>query len=133
MRIDLNCNSKVSGLIEEEPSQLRGMYNHCSLAPLEAFDLDDNDRKKKPREDEDEAKRQKRRNRRPLPPDGLGWGVQSAVNNGRCKRDRPPVSCERPQACPTLAPTDTKAKGRGRGANQGRKSNFHKIATVCSS
>ena len=32
------------------------MYNHCSLAPLEAFDLDDNDRKKKPREDEDEAK-----------------------------------------------------------------------------
>jgi len=21
------------------------MYNHCSLAPLEAFDLDDNDRK----------------------------------------------------------------------------------------
>ena len=38
------------------------MYNHCSLAPLEAFDLDDNDRKK-PRKDENEAKRQKRMQR----------------------------------------------------------------------
>ena len=38
------------------------MYNHCSLAPLEAFDLDDNDRKE-PREDPDEAKRQKRMQR----------------------------------------------------------------------
>ena len=65
-------------------------------------------------------------------PDGFGWGVQSAVNKTRCKPDRPPVSCERPQACPTLVPIDTKAKGRGRGANQGRKSDFHKIATVCS-
>ena len=36
--------------------------NHCSLAPLEAFDVDDNDRME-PREDPDEAKRQKRMQR----------------------------------------------------------------------
>ena len=37
-------------------------YNHCSLAPLEAFDLDDNSRKD-PRKDPNEAKRQKRMQR----------------------------------------------------------------------
>ena len=30
-------------------------YNHCSLAPLEAFDIDDNNRKD-PRKDPNEAK-----------------------------------------------------------------------------
>ena len=43
-------------------SQSSEAYNHCSLAPLEAFDLDDNSRKD-PRKDPNEAKRQKRMQR----------------------------------------------------------------------
>jgi len=43
-------------------SQSSEAYHHCSLAPLEAFDLDDNNRKE-PRKDPNEAKRQKRMQR----------------------------------------------------------------------